>query len=75
MIRKHYYNKIEIRKYMNNKYCDVCRFLVNPYLFKDISLFIQKMVISLEKNAEMCIIEKSKEIDSEKTVGKFSLKP
>ena len=35
----------------------------------------QKRELSVEINMEMCIIEKSKKINSEEPVSRFSLKP
>ena len=41
-MRKQYYKKIEIRKYTNNKYYDVCYNFLGPYLLKDIILLSHK---------------------------------
>ena len=43
-MKKQYYNKIDIRKYTNNKYYDVCYFFVDPYLLKDI-LFLSHNIV------------------------------
>ena len=50
-MEKQYYNKIEIRKYTNNKYYDACYsfFYVNHYLIKDNILLSHKIVISQDK--------------------------
>ena len=66
-MRKQYYTKIEIRKYTNNKYYDVCYyFFVNPYLLKGVILSSHKIVISLEKSMWKCASSKNQESPQQK---------
>ena len=48
---------------------------LKPLLIKDVFCLAKNSEISGEINVEMYIIEKSKKINSDKTVSPFSLKP
>ena len=45
-LKKKYYNKIEIRKNMNNKYCDVCFFCETP-IYLRIFIYLATKPLSL----------------------------
>ena len=60
-----YYNKIEIRKYTNNKYYDVWYyyFLCITSVYLRMFFYLAKnRELSREINVKMCTIEKSKKI-------------
>ena len=72
------HNKIEIRRYANNKYYDVCYHFFKcrtPISLKILFRAPQYRELSREINVEMCTIEKIKRNHSERTLSWFSLEP
>ena len=74
-MRKHYYNKIECWKYINNKYYDVYyhySFCETHIQLRMLFYLAKNCELSGEINVEMCIIEKSKKIHSKNCKSVFS---